>query len=186
MQHTNSSSSMNSLNRPERSTRANNKSTPSSRSATNRSQSIDDPDAGSRGELPHTRQRQRGREDTETNNNPPLTGDEYDEDDGDEEEITRCICGHQDYPGLPPTSREIAGRSSLKTGVKDELALNASAPGSDILSEDAGSLFIQCDSCKVWQHGGCVGIMDEASSPDEYFCEKCRKDLHKIIVGPHG
>lgn len=185
MRHTNSSSSHNSLNRVDRATRSNNKITPPGRSAARRSQSIDDADAGSKNDLPHTRQRQRGRDDVE-NNDPPLTGDEYDEEEGDEEEITRCICGHQDYPGLPPTSRDLADRSSLKAGAKDEPAQNDPAPESDLLAEDPGSLFIQCDLCKVWQHGGCVGIMEEALSPDEYFCERCRKDLHKIIVGAHG
>lgn len=31
---------------------------------------------------------------------------------------------------------------------------------------------IQCDSCNVWQHGNCVGILPEAV-PDEYMCELC-------------
>ena len=57
---------------------------------------------------------------------------------------------------------------------------------SGVLQEDAGGLFIQCDVCKVWQHGGCVGIMDEAMSPEEYFCEQCRKDLHKIATSVTG
>lgn len=62
---------------------------------------------------------------------------------------------------------------------------NVSA-ASDPLADEPGSLFIQCDKCQVWQHGGCVGIMDEASCPDEYFCEECRKDLHKIITHSNG
>lgn len=110
-------------------------------------------------------------------------GDE--EEDGDDEEITRCICGQQDYPGLPVTSREAAAHSG-KSGVKDEPALHSSTTASDALSDEAGSLFIQCDACKVWQHGGCVGIMDEATSPDEYFCEECKKDLHRIVTGING
>lgn len=67
---------------------------------------------------------------------------------------------------------------------------NASGPGlvvsASMLPEDAGGLFIQCDVCKVWQHGGCVGIMDEAMSPEEYFCEQCRKELHKIKLSTNG
>lgn len=55
-----------------------------------------------------------------------------------------------------------------------------------MMSDDIGSMFIQCDSCKVWQHGGCVGIMDEDMSPDEYFCEECRKDLHRIRGESNG
>jgi hypothetical protein len=28
--------------------------------------------------------------------------------------------------------------------------------------------------------------MDEAACPDEYFCEDCRKDLHKVTTSPKG
>lgn len=185
MSHSNSSSSITSLGRPERNTRSNNKLTSPRRSSTQLSQSVDDADARSRHDLPHTRQRQRGRDD-DVNAQLPPENDEYEEEEGDEEEITRCICGQQDYPGLPPLSREIIGRSTLKTGVKEEALQDPSVAASELLSEDAGSLFIQCDSCKVWQHGGCVGIMEEALCPDEYFCEKCRKDLHKLITGVNG
>lgn len=93
----------------------------------------------------------------------------------EEEEVTRCVCGHQDYPG-PPSD---GGKS--KDG-----QLSSPAPGSDIMGDEGGGLFIQCDICKVWQHGGCVGIMEEAASPEEYFCEECRKDLHRIMSSPHG
>lgn len=89
-----------------------------------------------------------------------------------EEEVTRCICGNQEYPGLPDVD-------TAKTVSKDE-----SDPAS--LAEDTTGWFIQCDICKVWQHGGCVGIMDEATSPEEYFCEQCRKDLHKITTTANG
>ncbi|OAV93316.1 hypothetical protein PTTG_10352 [Puccinia triticina 1-1 BBBD Race 1] len=34
----------------------------------------------------------------------------------------------------------------------------------------------QCDKCSVWQHGPCVGLY--AEFPGDYFCEKCRPDLH--------
>lgn len=103
--------------------------------------------------------------------------DEEDEEDGEEEEITRCLCGQQEYPGLPPSRREALGRQGSKLRGKDD---PVPKDVSDPLNDDIGSMFIQCDSCKVWQHGGCVGIMDEDMSPDEYFCEQCRKDLHKI------
>ena len=77
----------------------------------------------------------------------------------DEEEITRCICGHQDYPG-PPLSEAFSG-------------VHAHA-------EDAGGLFIQCDGCSVWQHGGCVGIIEESRSPDKYYCEECKPKQHEL------
>jgi hypothetical protein len=28
--------------------------------------------------------------------------------------------------------------------------------------------------------------MNEDTSPEEYFCEECRKDLHKIFTAPNG
>ncbi|OQE40234.1 hypothetical protein PENCOP_c006G04624 [Penicillium coprophilum] len=175
LQHTNSSSSSsNSLTR-ERSTRSNHKNPSPHESTGHRSQSIDDADGGSK-DLPHTRQRQRAHDDDD----PPREEDEEDLDD-DEEEVTRCLCGQQEYPGLPPSRREALGRGTIKL----ESGQVPTDP-SDPLSDEIGSMFIQCDLCKVWQHGGCVGIMDEATSPDEYFCEECRKDLHKIKDEPHG
>lgn len=77
--------------------------------------------------------------------------------DEEEEEITRCICGKPEYPGPPP-------------------ALGISDP-------DVGGMFIQCDTCHVWQHGGCVGIMNDDETPDDYFCEQCRPHLHKVFNG---
>lgn len=83
----------------------------------------------------------------------------------DEEEITRCICGQQEYPG-PPLSE----------------AFGAAEPQSD----DAGGLFILCDGCSVWQHGGCVGIVDESQSPDKYYCEECRPKQHEKHTDSRG
>ncbi|OKP09702.1 hypothetical protein PENSUB_4973 [Penicillium subrubescens] len=177
LQHTNSSSSNNSLTR-ERSTRSNHKNQSPHGSSGHRSQSIDDTENGSRTDLPHTRQRQRTRID---NDGPPREDDDEDPEEDEEEEITRCLCGQQDYPGLPPSRRDAFGG----VGVKPEEGLPPT-DSSDLLSDDIGSMFIQCDSCKVWQHGGCVGIMDEEMSPDEYFCEECRKDLHRIRGEPNG
>ncbi|KAK2737156.1 hypothetical protein FQN55_001272 [Onygenales sp. PD_40] len=186
MQHTTSSSSSNSLSRAERSTRSNNKLSSPHRSSTHRSQSMDDLEQASRPDLPQTRHRQRGRNNDDPDDLLPPAADDYDDEEGDEEEITRCLCGQQDYPGLPLIYRDAVLGSTAKSASKDDLAQNGSAAAEDAHSEEPGSLFIQCDSCKVWQHGGCVGIMDEASSPDEYFCEECRKDLHKVITASNG
>ena len=98
--------------------------------------------------------------------------DEADEE--SEEEVTRCICGSLEYPGLPVTSTD-ATRQPARSDAN-----------SSLLSEDSTGWFIQCDKCKVWQHGGCVGIMDESTSPEEYFCEQCRKDLHRISTDLKG
>ncbi|KAJ6164483.1 Zinc finger PHD-type [Penicillium chermesinum] len=171
LQHTNSSNSSNSSNR-ERSTRSNHKNPSPQGSSAHRSQSIEDTENGSRAELPQTRQRQRNRGDDEE---LPREEDEDGIDEDDEEEVTRCLCGQQDYPGLPASRREALGRTLIKPE-----SGHPPTDSSDMIPDDIGSMFIQCDLCKVWQHGGCVGIMDEENSPDEYFCEECRKDLHKI------
>ncbi|TKA73045.1 hypothetical protein B0A55_08124 [Friedmanniomyces simplex] len=84
---------------------------------------------------------------------------------GDEEDITRCICGQQEYPG-PPLSEAFSGV--------------------DAQGDDAGGLFIQCDGCSVWQHGGCVGIVEESQSPDKYYCEDCRPKLHDQHTDSRG
>ncbi|KAK5113010.1 hypothetical protein LTR85_011032 [Meristemomyces frigidus] len=83
----------------------------------------------------------------------------------DEEEITRCICGQQEYPG-PPLSEAFSS--------------------ADVQGDDAGGLFIQCDGCSVWQHGGCVGIVEESQSPDKYYCEECRPKLHDQHTDTRG
>lgn len=184
LQHSNSSSSGNSLSRGERSTRSNNKVPSPQRSSTHRSQSLDEPDG--KNDVPHTRQRQRARDEDNDDLHQAAGGGDGEEEDPEEEEITRCLCGHQDYPGLPPSRRDALGRHDHKFGGKDESGVTMPTDVSDPLSDDLGSMFIQCDSCKVWQHGGCVGIMDEAMSPDEYFCEECRKDLHKITTESNG
>lgn len=96
---------------------------------------------------------------------PTLEPEIADEEAAEEEEITRCICGQQEYPG-PPLSE----------------AFGAAEPQSD----DAGGLFILCDGCSVWQHGGCVGIVDESQSPDKYYCEECRPKQHEKHTDSRG
>ena len=183
LQHTNSSSSSVSLPRGERSTRSNNKLSSPQRSSANRSQSIDETAVGSKNDFPQTRQRRARGGENEDAIQTLSDGDDEEDVVNEEEEITRCLCGQQEYPGLPFSRREALGRHDGKWRGKDDLGLK-DAP--DPLSDEIGSMFIQCDSCKVWQHGGCVGIMDEDMSPDEYFCEQCRKDLHKITNEPDG
>lgn len=97
------------------------------------------------------------------------------EDEGEvEEEITRCVCGIQEYPGLPVSPSDESRASPNKD------------PDSAAFAEDATGWFIQCDKCHVWQHGGCVGLLDESTSPEEYYCEQCHPNLHKITMTATG
>jgi hypothetical protein len=96
----------------------------------------------------------------------------------EEDEAVRCICGYDDYPGPPPIDED------SKLGLKDTTDLDPIFATD--LTDDAAGFFVQCDLCKVWQHGACVGIMTEESSPDEYFCEQCRKDFHKTFIASNG
>ena len=165
-QHTNSSSSSISSGGTDRSTHTQNKVASPRSSVAARSQSYEDPEAPAR---PQSRRTRSSQDDLKKEVLPAFDDENDDE---VEEEVTRCICGNQEYPGLPDPD-------PAKTLPKDE-----SGPAS--FAEDTTGWFIQCDTCKVWQHGGCVGIMDEATSPEEYFCEQCRKDLHKITATING
>ena len=162
-----SSSSVSSA-RTDRATRTDYKQSSPHKSLTPHSLSSEEPEEPPRGsqmERPLTRRRTREQDldDTES----AKLDDELDDDMAEEDEVTRCVCGYQEYPGPPSDATK---------------SLNEA----DTQGDDLGGLFIQCDVCKVWQHGGCVGIMDEAASPEEYFCEECRKDLHKVTTSPKG
>ena len=169
------SSSSTSSGRTERATRSIHKQSSPHKSSTPHSLSSeegDDPGHISQLDPPQTRLRARELDNDEDDSTK--IEDDEDEEIAEEEEITRCVCGQQDYPGPPSDT------SKSKDGQLPSVS------ASDIANDEAGGLFIQCDICKVWQHGGCVGIMDEAASPDEYFCEECRKDLHKLMTSPKG
>ncbi|KKA30164.1 hypothetical protein TD95_001164 [Thielaviopsis punctulata] len=107
------------------------------------------------------------------------SNDEVQEDD----EAVRCVCGYDDYPGPPPHD---SGSSGLSKRTKDKDSSDSDFFNGIEINEDVSGFYVQCDVCKVWQHGACVGIMTEESSPDEYYCEKCRKDLHKIHTASNG
>ena len=169
---TNSSNSSTSSGRAERSTRSQDKNGSPRRSHPPRSQSLDDAGASEPAKPPPRRTRSGHDEIKEAP--PPVKGEDEDEE-GDEEEVTRCVCGQTEYPGLPAPTTEL-----LKP--KDGGAPDAST----LATEEVGNMFIQCDVCQVWQHGGCVGILDDESAPDEYFCEGCRRDLHKVGTAPNG
>ena len=103
-----------------------------------------------------------------------------------EQDTTRCLCGQTQYPGPPPDARAAARLLGSKATNKDDNSQTNDVGSSDNQSDDAGDFFIQCDKCQVWQHGGCVGLTDEAQSPDEYYCEQCKPNYHMIIKSLNG
>ncbi|KAH7176760.1 hypothetical protein EDB81DRAFT_49877 [Dactylonectria macrodidyma] len=82
------------------------------------------------------------------------------------EELTRCVCGFEHHPGLAPGQ--------------------PGPPGTSAIVNTLDEFFIQCDGCKVWQHGTCVGIFFAEECPEVYHCELCRKDLHEISYATNG
>ncbi|KAL8694690.1 MAG: hypothetical protein Q9218_000701 [Villophora microphyllina] len=175
-QHTNSSSSSVSSGRLDSRSRSNNKLASPRNSNPPKSPSAEDHEASSNPQARRTRSSQ----ETPKIKADEDRADEEDVDEEEEEEITRCVCGQQDYPGILVAPNDPAKPASKANGHHDDTGSPAT------VQEDTGGLFIQCDSCKVWQHGGCVGIMNEPMTPDEYFCEQCRKDLHSITSAANG
>lgn len=48
---------------------------------------------------------------------------------------------------------------------------------------DAGEFMVQCETCKVWQHGLCMGYESEDQVHDaDYYCELCRPELHAELL----
>lgn len=180
-----SSTSSNSSSRGDRATRSHNKaesprkSTPS---ASLSSEPLDDSVATVGEDTIQTR-RKRGRvEEQSKSSRAPTSQIEMSngvEEIVEDDEAVRCICGYDEYPG-PPQLGDEDSKHGIKEGIEEPIITPAD------VTEDLAGFFLQCDICKVWQHGGCVGIMNEDTSPEEYFCEECRSDLHKIFTAPNG
>ncbi len=127
-----------------------------------------------------TRRRKRGQVTDEKPSKEDTVEMSNDQDDiVEDDEAVRCICGNDEYPGPPQIQEE-----DSKKGIKDSSEIDFITEAD--YTEDLAGFFLQCDTCKVWQHGGCVGIKNEDMSPEEYFCELCRKDLHKIFTASNG
>lgn len=174
-QQTNSSSSSITSGRADRTARSHHKTLSPQSSAAPQSRSSEEVEDSAKPPIRRTRSSQEDIKDA------IQAAPEDEEDEENEEDVTRCICGQQEYPGIPVPVEDTLKASSKGNSILDPTAAPVSLP------EDTGGLFIQCDVCKVWQHGGCVGIINQAMIPnDEYFCEECRKDLHKITSTANG
>ncbi|KAF9524046.1 hypothetical protein CPB83DRAFT_886565 [Crepidotus variabilis] len=62
---------------------------------------------------------------------------------------------------------------------EEEQGVTRCVCGSSEDDPEAGEFMVQCEDCKVWQHGPCMGYQTEAQIPeDDYYCEQCRPDMH--------
>ncbi len=176
-----SSNSSNASGRADRATRSHHKTDSPRKSTPSGSLSSEPLDDATAGDDAIQTRRKRGRAEereksTKAQPAPVETVNGADEA-AEDEEAVRCICGLEDYPGPPQLEED--NKDGIKEGIEDAMIIPAD------VTEDLAGFFLQCDVCKVWQHGGCVGIMSEDTSPEEYFCEECRKDLHKIFTAPN-
>lgn len=154
--------SSNSSSRADRNTRSTNKQSSPQKSAT--PQSLTSEDASEQARAGTSEQLQTRRSKRQQDQKEEVEQQEQAEEDEiiEDNEVTRCVCGKQDYPG-PPLVDDDAEDDS-----------------------EEGGLFIQCDSCSVWQHGGCVGIMNDTMTPEFYYCDECRPDYHKLFENDLG
>jgi hypothetical protein len=177
-------SSTSSATRQERSTRSHNKAASPQKSATPQSLTSSE-EAALLDESQRTRDSHRLRRSKRTHEHEVNDNDGDDDADAqleelgddeiiEDEETTRCLCGQQEYPGQPV---DLSVARSAK---------GSHPPNSDESGEERGGLFIQCDGCLVWQHGGCVSVMEESAVPDKYFCEECKPELHELLKAPNG
>ncbi|EFI28208.1 hypothetical protein CC1G_14233 [Coprinopsis cinerea okayama7 len=76
----------------------------------------------------------------------------------------------------------------------EEQGITRCVCGSTEDDPDAGEFMVQCEGCKVWQHGLCMGYQSEDQvHDDDYYCEQCKPDLHVDLLkklsqkkGRHG
>ncbi|RMZ91233.1 hypothetical protein DV736_g1523, partial [Chaetothyriales sp. CBS 134916] len=87
-------------------------------------------------------------------------------------------------PIMPP--RRSRRNGTDYPGPSDPLRQMVKGQPPEEFGDELGSFFVCCDKCSVWQHGGCVGLTNEDTLPDEYYCEQCKPELHKLIRGANG
>lgn len=79
---------------------------------------------------------------TSTQKPKKLESEEELEEEDEDEGITRCVCAEDSQ-----SSHSLIKEFKLNSAIIDE--------------ELAQALMIQCDTCKCWQHGPCVGLWGE-------------------------
>lgn len=83
-----------------------------------------------------------------------------------------------DLPPMPPTS---AQRRAQRTVITETVGSFVNECGEKIwicpacTMQDDGSAMIGCDMCDDWYHWVCVGIKEEPSEDEPWYCPKCKK-----------
>lgn len=104
----------------------------------------------------------------ENQENVELVGEDGVGETGEDEEeggVTRCICAWL-APFHPRRSLILC--PYLPTAGEDE--------------GDQGEFMAQCEECKAWQHGVCMGYAEPDIVPQHYFCEQCRPDQWTELI----
>ncbi|GAO50993.1 hypothetical protein SAICODRAFT_220125 [Saitoella complicata NRRL Y-17804] len=89
-------------------------------------------------------------------------------------------------PASAKTGRKSAPRNPSATADEEDEQTEEEA-GDEVIrcpcgDDDDSGFMVACDTCGVWQHAECVGIPSENDAPDNYFCERCRPDLHEALL----
>ncbi|KDR75860.1 hypothetical protein GALMADRAFT_226507 [Galerina marginata CBS 339.88] len=75
------------------------------------------------------------------------------------------------------------GQAQEPPDEEEEESITRCVCGSAEDDPDAGEFMVQCETCKVWQHGLCMGYQSEDQVHDEdYYCELCRPELHVELL----
>ncbi|KAJ3919430.1 hypothetical protein F5877DRAFT_90032 [Lentinula edodes] len=81
-------------------------------------------------------------------------------------------------PLLPPEMAASEGQEEEEEG-----GITRCVCGNTEDDPDAGEFMVQCETCKVWQHGLCMGFESEDQLHDgDYYCEQCRPDMHVDLL----
>ncbi|KAJ4483376.1 hypothetical protein J3R30DRAFT_3448050 [Lentinula aciculospora] len=84
---------------------------------------------------------------------------------------------------LQPPSPEMTAVERQGADEEEEGGITRCICGNTEDDPDAGEFMVQCETCKVWQHGLCMGFESEDMLHDgDYYCEQCRPDMHLDIL----
>ncbi|KAG6861089.1 hypothetical protein C0995_004026 [Termitomyces sp. Mi166 len=84
----------------------------------------------------------------------------------------------------PPDTGDLAQNPPLDAPEDEEQGITRCVCGSTGEDDpDAGEFMVQCETCKVWQHGLCMGFESEDQLyDDDYYCEECKPELHVDLL----